>query len=54
MRSGQGQAVFGYGVAFGDDLAGLVDCYWSAVDVTQLVGLFGAPAGDDPGNRASS
>ena len=49
--SALGAAVFGYCVAFGNDLAGLVDGYWCAVDVTELVWLSGAPAGDDPGQQ---
>jgi hypothetical protein len=42
---------FGYCVAFGDDRSGLVDGYWSAVDVTELVWLSGTPAGDDSGQE---
>jgi Transmembrane secretion effector len=46
-----GAKVFRDRVAVGDDCAGLVDGDGSAIDVTQLVGLSGAPAGDDPGQQ---
>ena len=40
--SASGAEVFGYGVAFGDNRAGLVDRHWSAVDVAQDIWLSGA------------
>jgi len=32
----------------------LVDGHWGAVDVSELVGLSGAPAGDDPARPDSA
>jgi hypothetical protein len=49
--SAPGSEVLRHRVALSDDCAGLVDGDGYAVDVAQLVGLSGAPAGDDPGQQ---